>query len=76
MASDHDNLDNYRPTSIFQTIYKIRETAITRRLSPIMTLQTRDNQCDYKEKTTLGAIYYIERNLVTNKIIGRISFGL
>ena len=74
---DTSNLDNYRPITLLQTIYKIWATVITNRISPIMNLLTKDNQCAYKAKrSTADAIYYIKQNLIQNRIRGHISFDL
>jgi len=42
-----------------------------------MNLLTKDNQCAYTaKKSTPDAIYYIEQNILKNKIICHSPFGL
>ena len=76
-SGDPSNLGNYRPITLLQTIYNIWATVITNRISPIMSLLTKDKQCAYKTKrSTSDAIFFIKQNLIKNKILGHISFDL
>ena len=72
-----NDINNYRPICLLQTIYKIWATILTNRLSPILNLLTNDNQCAYKAKrSTYDAIYYIKKNFSKNLIDGHIAFDL
>ena len=73
-----NNLDDFRPIALLQTIYRIWETVITNRISPIMIILAKENRCAYKAKrsTSDDIYYYIKQNFIQNKIIWHISFDL
>ena len=55
-----DLLKNFRPIAIRNTIYKLRDTVITTRITPITNLLTGERQHAYKaNKSTIGVIYNI-----------------
>ena len=56
------DINIYRPIVLLENIYKIRETIISNRLSPIMGLLTNEFQCAYKtHRSTKDIIYSIKR---------------
>ena len=68
---------NYRPITFLSAVYKIRAALMTNRLSPILNISTKDNQCAYKAgMSTMGAIWYTDRQFIKNVITGHIAFGL
>ena len=62
-------LRNYRSIAILNTICKIWDTIMTNRISPILNLITKDNQCAYKAKrSTTDAILYTKQQFMKNEI--------
>ena len=61
-----DDLDNYRPITLINIIYKIWATVMTRRLNPILNLLTNDDQYAYKSKRSTIDIQAIVNNPLKN----------
>ena len=59
-------MDNYRPITLINIIYKIWATIMPNRLNPILNLLTEDNQYAYKQKRStidvLALINKVTRN--------------
>ena len=74
----HDALlSNFRPIALLNSIYKIRATVITNRLTPTMNMLTDEGQHAYEpNKSTIDAIYAIERNLIKKQCNGQILLDL
>ena len=61
-----DDLNNYRPITIIDVIYKIWATITPQRLNPILDLPTEDDQYAYKQKRSTIDILSIARNQLKN----------
>ena len=73
-SGPRNELKNYRPVTLLNTIYKIWATIITMRMTPIMSLLPTDNQCAYKAgKSTMDAIFCIKQQFIKNEIQWHIS---
>ena len=60
---DREELNNYRPITLLNSIYKIWTIILANRITPIMNYLTNDIQCDYKKhKSTSAIIFYIKQN--------------
>ena len=70
-------LKNYRPIALLNAVYEIWATIMTNRISHILNLLTKDNQCARKGRgSTKYAIFYAKQQFAEMEITGRISLGL
>ena len=64
-TGDKRNINNYRPITLLNSIYKIWATIITNKLKPYMNLRTCEMQHGYKiKKSTVDIIYHTKRNFM------------
>ena len=61
-----DNLDNYRPLTMINIIYKIWDTIMSTRLNPILNLLTAESQYAYNQKRSTIDVLSMVGNVMCN----------
>ena len=66
---DKHDLNNYRPITITNIIYKIWATTITNRMKPYLNILTSELQTAYKDGRSTIDVLYLLNNTIKMKIL-------